>query len=194
MLRWLLVSPCHTVNEFIYRIVLPWVWPPHEHAAVDNVVDNTVQETRLSRSLEMDKWRFLDHDYFVFCLLAPLRCLLLPLILLSLVPNSRYASPVGGTALLWRGTSASGSSWATKASFHHAWCFAVNFYFMIQWKSMVREKLQKYSKEQGSDAMTRGHVVGTKMCLEPEMCLIFFGNVIMSNFLSSQKFIYNSDF
>lgn len=88
------------MNEFLYSIVLPWVWPPHEHAAVDNVVDNTAQETRLSRSLEMDKWWFLDHAYFVFCLLAPLQWSVTAFDSSEPGSNSRYASPVGGTAPL----------------------------------------------------------------------------------------------
>lgn len=73
MLWRLPVSPCHTVDEFIYGTVLSWLWPPCEHAAVDVVVAGImVQETRLSTSLEMDKWWFLVHICFLTSLLAPL--------------------------------------------------------------------------------------------------------------------------
>lgn len=72
MLWWLPVSPFHAVDEFIYSTALPWVWPPHEHAAVDAVVAGiTVQDTRLSISLEMDKWWFLVHVCFLSRLFAP---------------------------------------------------------------------------------------------------------------------------
>lgn len=45
-------------------------------------------------------------------------------------------------------------------------------YFMIQWTSMVRDKLWKCSEEWGTDVLTREHVVGAKLWLEPELCHI----------------------
>lgn len=92
MLWQLPLSPCHTVDGFIYSTVLPWMWPPHEHAAVDAVVARIiVQETRLSTSGVL-RFMFVS---FAVCLL-PHCGLSLPLTLLSLVPSSSHASPAGG--------------------------------------------------------------------------------------------------
>lgn len=156
VLWWLPLSPCQAVGEFIPSTVLSWLGPPQEHPAADDAVAGIiVQETGLPISLEKDSW-IMPVSSPVYIL--PHCAVSQPLPPLSLVPCSSHASPAGGTAPPWRGTSASRSSWATETSFHQAWGFAENILLKVP---------MEVHNEKEKRAMFWG---GRYICLDKEGC------------------------
>lgn len=154
-------------GEFIPTIVPSWVGSPQEHPAADAAdAGLTVQE-----AAHLLRKGFLDHACFLFFWQPPPPCWVPAFASPELVPLSTHASPAGGSAPPWRGTSASGSSWATHASFLQD--FKI-FYLRFQWKCLARGKLGKCFEEGGTDAWTGKDVVEATFELELEMCQIFW--------------------
>ena len=166
MLWWLPVSPCHSVDEFIYSTVLPWVRPPCEHAAVDDVVPGiTLQGTRLSILLQMDKWWFQVQVCFLSHLLAP------PLWSVTAFdfpePGSQF-QPCQPCAWYYFSMERYTCQWLF---LRHRGFLSLGLKFCSE--PMMREKLWKWSETWGTYAVTRQHAVGAELWLEPDMCQIF---------------------